>query len=113
MGRGLFKGIVPMIAIVAGVALLWLLIQDHGRNDDFQQRIDAYDLKIDSLQRNIDRLNRRDDSIGKVNLALKEQIQQKDISIITIQQKYDKVRSGLAHLSTDEHIQFFTEQISQ
>jgi len=112
MGRGLSK-IIPTIAIIAGITLLWLVIQDKGRNNDFHKKIDAYELKVDSLQRNIDRLNRKDDSIGKVNLTLKAQIQQKEISIITIQQKYDKVRSGLAHLSTDEHIRFFAEQISQ
>lgn len=84
-----------------------------GGDNDYQKKIDAYQQKVDSLQGQIDILKGKDDSIAKVNLTLKAQIQQKEISIITIQQKYDQIRNGLAHFSTDEHIQFFTEQVSQ
>lgn len=112
MARASYRLTVAVLLCVVGI-LLYLLVQgvtdrqvDRYRQEQLKQEIRDLQAQRDSLVRVSDSLSLRTDSLRLL-------VEQSEQNTNRVKEQYERLRNNLRAGTTDEHILFLTEQLSQ
>lgn len=105
-----------LVSIILGM-LGWYFVYSSNYYTDnkkaYQQQIDSLNIKIDSIKqlREVDKIKIDSLSIVSTNFKIRLDISKNNYN--KINQKYEKIRLDLNSYSTDQSIEFFSEQVSE
>jgi hypothetical protein len=109
---GIFSCLVILLGGYVGFTQ-WQAGKEGNVIEQYQHSIDSLNVKIDSIRalRSIDKKNL--DSLYLVTIDYKGKLNQSKVNYAKINEKYEKINRDLTTYSTDQHIEFFTEQVSE
>lgn len=110
MVKGLFKYLIVALFIVWGIVFLYYLYSSKGHSTfdecEYQQTIDSLVAERVWLLERQESLRMEVDSLSAV-------LRQVKVGEQKVKVKYVQIRSSFIDNTTDEHIQFLTEQLSK
>lgn len=113
MVRELYRNLALILVTVTGVVLLWLYMNSRVESRGIQQERDEYQYRIDSLIQERDSLLRESGrfsrEIDSLTVALDRSVKNEQ----KVRSKYAQLRRDLNGYTTDEHVMFLAEQLSE
>ena len=113
MVKELYRNLALILAIVVGVGLFWLYMNTQRESESIRQNNDLYRQQIDSLIQERDSFLRESGRLGREIDSMSIALEQSKRSEQLIKQKYAQLRRDLTGYTTDEHIVFLADQLSE